>query len=63
MLNSLPSPVGLLAQAPQAPFDRPAVDWHALAPEIVIVAIVAFGIFPGLLFDVTEPAVKAVMGG
>jgi NADH-quinone oxidoreductase subunit N len=28
----------LLAQAPQAPFQRPAVDWHALAPEIVIVA-------------------------
>ena len=32
----------LLAQAAQqvgtAPFDRPAVDWHALAPEIVVVA-------------------------
>ena len=28
----------LLAQVTQAPFDRPLVDWHALAPEIVVVA-------------------------
>ena len=38
VLASLPGPAALVAQAAQAPFDRPAVDWHALAPEIVIVA-------------------------
>ncbi|MGI9604195.1 MAG: NADH-quinone oxidoreductase subunit N, partial [Acidimicrobiales bacterium] len=26
----------LLAQLPQAPFDRPPIDWHALAPELVL---------------------------
>jgi NADH-quinone oxidoreductase subunit N len=31
----------LLAQAPQLPFDKPVVDWHALAPEIVLVALAA----------------------
>jgi NADH-quinone oxidoreductase subunit N len=31
----------VLAQAPQLPFDKPIVDWHALAPEIVLVALAA----------------------
>ncbi len=26
----------LLAQLPQAPFDRPPIDWHALAPELIL---------------------------
>ena len=28
----------LLAQVTQAAFDRPIIDWHAMAPEIVLVA-------------------------
>ena len=36
-------------------------EWISWTP--LLVAIVAFGIFPKLLFDITEPAVKAVMGG
>ncbi len=31
----------LLAQAPQLPFEAPVVDFHALAPQIVLVAFVA----------------------
>jgi NADH-quinone oxidoreductase subunit M len=33
-------------------------EWLAWAP--LLVAIVAFGIFPRLLFDITDPAVQAV---
>jgi NADH-quinone oxidoreductase subunit N len=31
--------ISVLAQAPQAPFDRPPIDWHALAPEIILLAL------------------------
>ena len=31
--------VGVLAQLEQAPFTRPHIDWHALAPEIVLLAV------------------------
>jgi NADH-quinone oxidoreductase subunit M len=36
-------------------------EWIAWTP--LLVAIVAFGLMPKLLFDMTEPAVRAVMGG
>ena len=26
----------ILAQAPQAPFDTPTIDWHAFAPFLVL---------------------------
>lgn len=31
----------LLAQAAQLPFDKPIIDFHALAPEIVLVSLIA----------------------
>jgi NADH-quinone oxidoreductase subunit N len=31
----------LLAQAPQPPFERPVLDWHAFLPEILIVVTLA----------------------
>ena len=30
--------LALLSQLPQAPFDRPYIDWHAVAPELVLLA-------------------------
>ncbi len=50
----------LLAQAAQAPFDKPAVDFHALAPEIVLVALTA----AVLLLDIVklEDAKRFVSG-
>ncbi len=30
--------IPLLAQIAQAPFERPAIDWHAVAPELVLLA-------------------------
>ncbi len=29
----------LLAQLPQESFDRPHIDWHALAPELVLLGV------------------------
>jgi NADH-quinone oxidoreductase subunit N len=40
----------LLAQAAQAPFDKPTIDFHALAPEIVLVSLTALV----LLFDLVK---------
>ncbi|MDH4168643.1 MAG: NADH-quinone oxidoreductase subunit N [Acidimicrobiia bacterium] len=36
----------LLAQLPQATFDRPPIDWHALAPELVLLG---FGVLVTLV--------------
>jgi NADH-quinone oxidoreductase subunit N len=33
------SALDVLAQAPQAPFVRPIIDWHAVAPELVLVGL------------------------
>ena len=30
---------GALAQIEQAPFDRPVIDWHAVAPELLLLAV------------------------
>lgn len=40
MLATLTAQLGsILAQAPQAPFDRPAIDWHAVAPELTLLGV------------------------
>ena len=53
----------ILAQAPQAPFDNPTIDWHAFAPFIVL----AGTIIVVLLVDVigltkAKPVVPALAG-
>lgn len=40
----------MLAQVAQAPFDKPTIDFHALAPEIVLVSLTALV----LIFDVVK---------
>ena len=39
-------------------FVAPHLDYAALAPELIL--ILAFGIFPSLLFDVTDGAVQQI---
>ena len=35
------SGAAILAQVAQAGFEKPVIDWHALAPEIVLVVAAA----------------------
>jgi NADH-quinone oxidoreductase subunit N len=51
---------GIIAQLQQAPFDAPTVDWHALAPEIVLTAAIC-GL---ILLDLFDPGrAKALIPG
>jgi NADH-quinone oxidoreductase subunit N len=49
---------GLLAQAPQPPFDSPTIDWHGLAPLVVLTGALALLI---LLDVVDSDRAKGVM--
>jgi NADH-quinone oxidoreductase subunit N len=53
----------LLAQAPQAPFDRPAVDWHALAPELVVVGVLCVVLVADLFLPEDRKALLPSLAG
>ena len=55
--------VSLLAQAAEAPFDRPVVDWHALAPELVVVGVLCVVLVADLFLPEDRKALLPSLAG
>lgn len=51
----------LLAAAPE--FTRPDVDWHALAPEIILVATIAIVLFADLFTEDGDKSIVSTLAG
>ena len=43
--------ISVLAQAAEVPFEQPAIDYHALAPEIVVGAAIVIVFLADLFLD------------
>ena len=54
--------VGLLGQLAQDEFTSPAIDWHALAPEIVLFATFLVVFFADLAGDRFKPVLASLTG-
>ena len=53
----------LLAQVAEAPFDRPVVDWHALAPELVVVGVLSVVLVADLFLPEDRTALLPSLAG
>jgi NADH-quinone oxidoreductase subunit N len=53
----------LLAQAAEAPFDRPVVDWHALAPDLVVVGVLCVVLVADLFLPEDRKALLPSLAG
>ncbi len=62
-MSALAALAGLVAQVPQAPFDAPKIDWHTLAPEVVLTGALALLILLDVFaLERAKPMMPALAG-